>query len=301
MNELLPYLVPHLIVTAITMLVVWRLRDKMQAIVEGLIVLAVPVFGFLIVAGFHIASKIMNLEVRKAPERLKKPEALNLDNLRTDDDVVPLYDGYLLGDDQKKRKFFTDAIKQNVVANQDILKSAIHDEDREMSYYAVSMLTTRMETLETELFRVEQELEGLDAPESAVERLAKKQEYAELLAEYLSHESFIDHVTYRRKQSRYLELLLELAVACPQEEKYYRAAEKELLSIHDYDRAERVCADYARAFPESEEPYLMYIALYQEMHDRERLLAKIDELKRSPLRLSKPALEIIRYWGEARA
>lgn len=299
MNELLPYLVPHLIVTAVTMLVVWRLRDKMQAVVEGLIVLAVPVFGFLIVVGFHLASKIMNLEVKKEPERLKKPEALNLDNLRTNEDVVPLFDGYLLGNDQKKRQFFTDAIKQDIVVNQGILKSAIHDEDREMSYYAVSMLTTRMETLETELFRVEQELEELDAPERADERLAKKKEYADLLAEYIAHEDFVDHVTYRRKQSRYLEILLELATACPDEEKYYRAAEKELLSIHDYERAEKLCADYARAFPESESPYLMYIALYQEMHDRPRLMQKIDELKRSPLRLSKQALEIIRYWGEA--
>lgn len=46
------------------------------------------------------------------------------------DDVIPLNDAFLVDNQQQKRRFFMDAIKQSAVENQSILQMAVHDRDR---------------------------------------------------------------------------------------------------------------------------------------------------------------------------
>ena len=71
---------------------------------------------------------------------------------------MPLRDTFLLDDAKLKRKFFTDAIKQNVVERQSILNEAVHDSDREIAYYAVSLMTAHMEQLNEEIYTIEEKI-----------------------------------------------------------------------------------------------------------------------------------------------
>ena len=63
-----------------------------------------------------------------------------------------------------KRKYFTDAIRQDMVSNQNILHKAVYDEDREIAYFAVSLMTAKLQALSNELFHLEQKHQGLRLP-----------------------------------------------------------------------------------------------------------------------------------------
>lgn len=294
MNEFLLILAAHIFTTMAAFFFILKIKDKMTAIVETVLIFFLPFWGLLLILAFQLADRLLNLSVRKMPEKRARPEVLMLDAVRYDEDIVPLRDAYLLNDEHKKRKFFTDAIKQNVISNQRILQAAIKDSDREMSYYAVSMLTSRLENIETELFALEQEINST----SGENNLAQKREYERLLSEYLKNKNFIDHVTFSKKQAEYIELLLELIAKCPEAQSYYLKAGQALIAMRDFERAAVVCEKFAAQFANSEQAMLLYIELYKEAHDYARFKAKIEELKKSPLKLSTKALNIIRYFGE---
>ena len=87
---------------------------------------------------------------RTGPDDEDEDLSLSIDDPAYSGDIVPLRDTFLLDDAKLKRKFFTDAIKQNVVERQSILTEAVHDSDREIAYYAVSLMTAHMEQLNEE-------------------------------------------------------------------------------------------------------------------------------------------------------
>lgn len=286
-------LLVHILVTIVVFLIAQKRHNWLQAMTETLFVFFLPGFGLIILLVFRLADKGLHLSREKQPADDAVKDSFFLDTMHCDEDVVPLRDTFLLDDIQKKRQFFTEAIKQNVIENQEILQMAMHDEDRETAYYVVSMMTSKMEDLETQLFTLEGELIGEDK-----EHLDGLREYAGLLKGYLSHERFIDHVTFRQKQGVYLGIMDRLVSLFPQEKQYYKEQYEQLLQMREYPVAEELCGQFQRQFPDDEDAFLMYIAVYQKMHDMEKLQQKIREMKASPIALSKKALNVIRYWDE---
>jgi hypothetical protein len=171
---------------------------------------------------------------------------------------------------------------------------AMHDRDREIAYYAVAMLTARMEKLENELFAKESVIVSGEGQEN-VDLLA---EYAQMLKSYLEQKKFIDHVTYRKKQGDYIGLLDYLKKMCPDKLEYYTEEIEQLLSTANYAEAELVCAELREHFPHKEESYMMYIKLYQSWRKPKKMQQKIRELKACPIDLSQEALTAIRYWDK---
>ena len=153
------------------------------------------------------------------------------------DEVIPLNDAFLVDNQQQKRRFFMDAIKQSAVENQSILQMAVHDRDREIAYYAVSMLTTQMENLEKKIF--EKELSVLSG--QTAESLPLLEDYAELLRQYLLQKKFIDHVTWRKKQEDYIGILDRLTILRPDELNYFVEEVRQLLDSQNFGMAEQVC------------------------------------------------------------
>ena len=283
----------HAVLTLVYFLGNIRRKPRLHVVTETLIVFAVPFFGILLMLGYRLSCYLLDLADGHQPEIEKEAEAF-FRGTQLDEDIIPLNDAFLVDDVQKKRHYFTDAIKQAVVDNESILQMAMHDRDREIAYYAVAMLTARMEKLENELFAKESMIISGEGQEN-VDLLA---EYAQMLKSYLEQKKFIDHVTYRKKQGDYIGLLDYLKKMCPYKLEYYTEEIEQLLSIANYAEAEFVCAELKEHFPHKEESFMMYIKLYQSWRKPIKLQQKIRELKACPIELSQEALKAIRYWDK---
>ena len=283
----------HLLLTAAFFWLDWRAHSLPRALAESVLVLCLPFCGLVILLLFKLGCRLLHLYRERVPEQEDAGEAF-FRGTELDRDIIPLNDAFLVSDVQQKRHFFTEAIKQSVVDNQNILQMAMHDRDREIAYYAVSMLTTRMEKLETKLF--EQESAVLSGQRE--EDVVLLEEYVEMLREYLSQREFIDHVTWRKKQGDYIGLLDRLLALRPDNIGYYCEEIGQLLDIRNFRTAEQVCEQMMLRFPAREESYLMYIEIYQAEHRPEDLQRAIQALKASPLELSQKALQVIRFWDK---
>lgn len=283
----------HLLLTLIFFAIDWRTRSRIQACTETLIVWFVPGFGLIMLLLFKFWCRVLRLEQGHSPELSVNGEAF-FRGTKMADEVIPLNDAFLVDNPQQKRRFFMDAIKQSAVENQSILQMAVHDRDREIAYYAVSMLTTQMENLEKKLFEKEQSILSGQTAES----LPLLEDYAELLRQYLLQKKFIDHVTWRKKQGDYIGILDRLTTLQPDVLNYFVEEVRQLLDIRNFRAAEQICDAMQVRFPQREETYLMYVELYQAQKRPEALQAKIRELKACPIDLSRQALQVIRFWDK---
>lgn len=286
----------HFLCAGVFLLFDLRGKSKLRALTETAIVLAVPVAGLLIMCLFKAIGSLLGLWELHEEEAEEEAEPFFV-GAPVQKDVVPLNDVFLVQDKLKKRRFFTESIKQSLVENQQILQMAMHDKDREVAYYAVSMLTSRMENLEAELF----ERESMVLKGKQSENLALLQEYAGLLREYLSNKNFIDHVSWRKKQEAYIGILNHLTKLTRDNKEYFRQEIEELLLLPDYPAAEQVCADFMEQYGDIEEPYLSYIAVYVAWKKPDRLKECLLKLKALPRDLSPEALRVIRFWDEGAA
>ena len=289
--SILLILILHIMLT----LLYWGFNSRYSSVIENLtetiLVLLIPFFGIIIMVLFKIISKAFGLDKGENHEAERK----NIDiisKVDLNDDIIPLNDAFLLDDTQRKRQYFTESIKQAVIDNQRILQMAVKEPDREIAYYAVSMLTTRMEKLESELLAKEKALAKSEKKDD-IELLT---DYARLLKEYLAQKQFVDHVTWRNKQDIYIKVLTKLCQLRPDEEKYYADLIDQLLDVAEYKEAESVCEAYLQKFPAKEAAFLLFIKLYQAWRKPQKLQAKIRALKASSLQLSWQGLQTIRFW-----
>lgn len=289
--SILLILILHIMLT----LLYWGFNSRYSSVIENLtetiLVLLIPFFGIIIMVLFKIISKAFGLDKGENHEAERK----NIDiisKVELNDDIIPLNDAFLLDDTQRKRQYFTESIKQAVIDNQRILQMAVKEPDREIAYYPVSMLTTRMEKLESELLAEEKALAKSEKKDD-IELLT---DYARLLKEYLAQKQFVDHVTWRNKQVVYIKVLTKLCQLLPDEEKYYADLIDQLLDVAEYKEAEAVCEAYQQKFPAKEAAFLLFIKLYQAWRKPQKLQAKIRALKASSLQLSWQGLQTIRFW-----
>lgn len=284
-------LILHLMLT----LLFWGLNSRYSSVIENLtetiLVLLIPFLGIIIMVLFKIISRVFRLyEGENHEVEIKKNDTIS--KVELNDDIIPLNDAFLLDDTQRKRQYFTESIKRAVIDNQRILQMAVKEPDREIAYYAVSMLTTRMEKLESELLAEEKALDKSEPPNN-ISLLA---DYARLLKEYLAQKQFVDHVTWCNKQEVYIKVLTRLCQLQPDKEKYYADLIDQLLDVAEYKKAESVCEVYQQRFPAKEAAFLYFIKIYQAWRKPLKLQAKIRALKASSLQLSWQGLQTIRFW-----
>lgn len=270
----------------------WR-KPRLHTVAETVIVFAIPFMGVLLMVFYRLSCYLLKLNDGHQSEGEAEGEAF-FRGTQLNEDIIPLNDAFLVEDVQKKRQYFTAAIKQAVVDNEGILQMAMHDRDREIAYYAVSLLTARMEKLENELFSKEHTIISGEGRENVV----LLEEYAQMLKSYLEQKKFIDHVTYQKKQGDYIGILDYLRIMRPDKLEYYTEEIQQLLNTENYVAAEQVCAELKERFPRKEESYMMYIRLYQSWRKPQKLQQKIRELKACPIELSQEALTAIRYWDK---
>lgn len=280
----------HLLLTAAYALTAVQRLPRLQAAAETLLVLLLPFFGFAILVVWHITCRLLHTGALPLYEEERQRAMISLEPLAYQADVVPLQDTYLLGDARLRRRLFTDAIKQEVVNNEAVLRQAVHDEDREIAYYAVSLMTARAEKLAAELYALEQQLRAAGADDEPLLR-----RYAATLEAFLASGSG-DEVSRREKRGALHSALAALAKAHPESTLYFEQALRHLLASGTYEQAEAVLTDYARQHPGEEGPYLCELRLALARRQPERMVAVVQALKTLPCRLSADALAAIRYW-----
>ena len=115
----------HIVLTLLYFLGNIKRKPRLHVVTETVIVFAIPVFGLLLMLGYRLSCYLLNLTKDRQPEIEKEQEAF-FRGTHLGEDIIPLNDAFLVDDVQKKRHYFTDAIKQAVVDNERILQMAMH-------------------------------------------------------------------------------------------------------------------------------------------------------------------------------
>lgn len=264
-----------------------------QAISETFIVLLIPLFGVL----FFLVINATRYFRKKGEETADIYHQYNNEflilgeQMQYESDILPLNDVLDMGNAEQKFTLLTEAIKQNVLSNHTILKKAIRDEDREISHYAASFVTTAIEEVEARLFQLEQQLQ--QTPDE-VELL---KEYVNTMQDYLGI-GFLDINSRRKVEKSYINFLDKLVSLYPDDPTYYVSKIDYDIDNQNFTSAEASCLNFLQQFPLSEEPYLMYLKLYKKTNEYKKFQEKIRELKKCPIQLTAKALNTIRFWDQ---
>ena len=292
MTPFMMLLIVHIVITALWFLLASRFRTRQQACVESVIVLLLPVAGLMMLLAWRLVCRVFHYDVHHPEPFEEDDDDFSLSTMDYQADIVPLSDTYLLGDAHMKRRLFTNAIKQEVVENPEILREAVHDEDREITYYAVSMMTARMGKVANDIDVVEQAL----AEGRVEDRAANLARYADLLEDYLKN-GYGDADGRAKKERQLIDTLAELVRLEPDDDDARKQQVRTLIRAKAFDEARAACAAYAAARPETEGPVYLRLMLAAAERDDAGVRTAVKELRALPVRLSPEALTTIRYWG----
>lgn len=282
----------HLLSVLATYVLVRKQGDAVMAVTEAAIVLLMPVAGCILVLGSRLLRAARGDSCHIDPKKLMNQNNVFTNMASYDENVIPLHDTYLVEDVQSRRKVFLDAVKQNVLENPKVLKMATRDRDREIAYYAVSMISGHVEELEEKMQQLEA---GLSKNAGDMELL---REYAGVLQDYLSKD-YVDRITQKERGRTYARVLAGLLAKEPDNIKYLQEKIHIEIKLENYQKAQESCAAFLELYPGREEPYIAYMRLYFALRDEDRFYEKLAELKRMPGTLSSEALRLVRYWGGA--
>ena len=288
-------LLVYFILVAVYMAVEGKRRGRISASAKGVFAAALPGLGLLLLLLYELFGHALGLMKRTGSEEEEEDFSMSFGDHAYNADIVPLRDVFLMDDPKLKRKFFTDAIKQNVVERQGILNEAVHDNDREIAYYAVSMMTAHMEQLGEEIYALE------EAIKRGVDDDALLDKYVEKVREFLLRR-YGDSVTREQQRMRYMEMLRLLSERHPDHPAYHAERIRALIRAKRLKEAAEACAAFRASLPEAELPLLLTLQIQQAAHEREAMEETIESLKRLPTRLTNEAMQAIRYWegGAAR-
>jgi tetratricopeptide (TPR) repeat protein len=267
--------------------------NNTQSFSEGVIVLVMPVFGVIFLLGIRLAQLFANSGEHMTVDVYEKSSIGRLilgEHEKYEDDVISLNDVLAMDDAKQKRILLTDAVKQNVLSNKEVLRKAIKDSDREVSHYAVSMVTTMVESIEKKLFDLNKKLQEKPDDKNLLT------EYVKNMDEYLKV-CYLDDVSRRNNEEAYNNALERLIEYAPDDPVLYETKINYELGFGNFEKAETYCRKFAQKYPLSETPFLSYMKLYKQMRDPNGFYAKMQELKKCPIQLTPRALGIIRFWN----
>lgn len=290
-------LVVHILVSLAYFAIVSRFAGRIQALSESALVFFVPVFGLAIMLFARFVYGVVYNGERPEAHKLSNENMIFTNMMAYDENVIPLNDTFLLDDVKKKRRVFLDAVKQDVLQNAKVLKMATYDSDREIAYYAVSMLSSRIDELVASIADTESRLQkAYDEGDMGLLHL-----YARQLSDYVGQD-FVDPVTKKGKRKVYLDLINDIMekdsnMSENVKKRYIMEKIEQEINLGMYEEADDTCRLFQDTFPNDENAYLSYIRLYHAMRDTEKIAKKVNELKACPISLTPNALRVIRYWG----
>lgn len=276
-------------------------RDKREFWVRLVLVLSLPVIGFLLPAfwpkRWHDRRRNLNPEVQLVFFENVVTQFTNQSGLYRKPDskkemnVVPLQEALLVNDLSTRRRVMIDLLKMDSLEYLDVLKMAVSNEDTETSHYAVSaiMEVKRKLTLGLQQLSVQYE-ENKDDPYVL-------RSYADVLKNYM-RSGFLDEQTLVKHNHIYSMVLGRLLEINPEYEEAYAEKINADLDLGQYAVAENTARRYLERFPRSEDAYLSLMKVYFTVRSFDQLKTTVEELKSSPVRFSHQALTLVRFWSE---
>lgn len=206
-------------------------------------------------------------------------------------DVIPFEDALLVSENKTRRRVMIDMLKQDAVNHLEILQSAISNEDKETSYYAVSAIMEAKRKLQLALQELSVKFEN-DPTDLLVVKT-----YAEVLHDYM-RSGFLDERTLLKYRYTYRTVLKQWIELEPVHEWAYRESVELELTLGSYVDAERIARAFIQAIPASEKAYVSLMKVHYTTRSMQRLQQTLDELKNSPIKLSNETLTMVRFWSE---
>lgn len=285
----------HLIISLVLLILILLLVDKGERLFHFVIVLTIPILGYI----FFIVTKILSKIFRDSQSILDSYQMYIKDksneNVYISEDIeqqlniIPLEDALVLNEDNIKRKLMLDILKDDYKDNIDILKSALNDKDSETSHYAAAALMSLKSSFDEKLKITEMKYIN------NYENLDYHLEFIDTLKEYLESD-LLDKFSYKnllKKYSRVIEKYLNIDNT---KEKFFKEKILTDIELKDYNTALIYCDLYNKIFYKSEWPYILYLKIYYILRDRKKFKDKLKELINSDVIISHDNLEKVRFW-----
>lgn len=206
-------------------------------------------------------------------------------------DVIPIEDALLISENKTRRRVMIDVLKQDAINYLEILQSAVSNEDKETSYYAVSAIMEAKRKLQLAM----QDLAvKFDANPNDLQVVNT---YAEVLQAYM-RSGFLDDRTLLKYRYIYRTILQQLIKQEEPSEWAYRERVELELKLESYAEAERISRMFIHTFPDSEDAYLSMMKIHFETRSFQRLHETLAGLKNAPIKLSNQALTMVRFWSK---
>ncbi len=285
-------IVLHVVLTLFWFTLRSRQTDRQHALAETAVVFFLPAAGFLALLvweGFCQFSQQRSHRYRRA-QKLRDTEPLG--RLLSQTDAMPLGNLSFVQDDQARRRIFTTAIKQEVVEKSDFLREAVNDQDREISYYAVSLLKARSEKIQARLEALELKLKKAEGGE----KTALLKQYAKELEAYLEG-GYVTSLQRRMYENELRSVALRLSAQEPEQKTYRYLSIRLAISLEDFPQAEQAIALERQQNPQAEEPLYLALQLAVARHDLQGIRQAARELAALPGKRSPQVEQAVRYWG----
>ncbi|MCZ8518248.1 MULTISPECIES: hypothetical protein [Paenibacillus] len=275
-------------------------HDRNEFLIRLALAVGLPIAGFLLPLFWPAGRQLRAREEQSAefmatldrihseapsPTVIYKPEAVKEIN------VIPLEEALLVNDTTTRRRIVIDLLKQDSLEYLEVLRMAVGNEDTETSHYAVSaiMEIKRKLTLSLQKLSVQYERNKGDA------HLLRS--YADVLRNYM-RSGLLDERTLLKYKHTYTRVLGELLELSSDAYEAYGEKVNTDLELRQYETAEHTARLFITSFPRDEEAYLALIKVYFTMRSMDQLKSALEELKRSPVRLTSRALGVVRFWAE---
>ena len=266
--------------------------ERQQALAETVFVFCLPIAGFLALLAGLIICHVYHLRTPHYQETIKKWEEPSLGRLLSQTDAMPLGSLVFVHDDQLRRRFFTTAIKQEIVEKSQYLRAALNDQDREISYYAVSLLTARSEKITAHLEELEHELTMAEGRKE----IGVLEEYARTLESFLEG-GYGDSVQRQLRRKELRNVAERLSALDPKETKYRYLSIRIAIHMGDFSQAAQAIDAERQQNPQAEEPVYLALQLAVARQDQQSIYQAVRELAALPGKRSMQAEKAIRYWG----
>ncbi|WNR42344.1 hypothetical protein [Paenibacillus roseipurpureus] len=279
-------------------------HDKNEAWVRIVLAVGFPVIGFLLPTfrskRWHERSDVRHEKARNTlfddllVENSTIPNVLSKLETEKEMNVVPLEEALLVNDLSTRRRAMIDLLKQDSLDYLEILQMAVSNEDTETSHYAVSAI---MELKRKIVINMQELAVKFEENKKDVQVL---QSYSEILKSYM-RSGFLDERTRIKYGYTYTNVLKLLIDEVPDAAQAYVDKIATDLELKEYTEAEQTALLYLKQFPLHEEAYLSLIRVYYTMRSIEKLKSTLNQLRKSPIRLSSQALTVVRFWSEENA
>lgn len=282
----------HLLLTLAWFALRSRRIERQQALAETIFVFCLPMAGFLALLTGLVSCHMNQLRTPRSQKILKLRNEASLGRLLSQTDAMSLGSLVFVHDDQLRRRFFTTAIKQEIVEKSQYLRAAINDQDREISYYAVSLLTARSEKITAHLEELEHELTMAEGRKE-IEIL---EEYAGTLKSFLEG-GYGDSVQRQMRRKELRNVAERLSALDPKETKYRYLSIRIAIHMGDFSQAAQAIEAERQQNPQAEEPVYLALQLAVARQDQQSIHQAVLELAALPGKRSMHAEKAIRYWG----